>query len=75
MGNSDDIKWVIRSHKWKDRYYSDKKYEKEKRTNNDIQNTTQKSKRSSNTNLTKTGVTSGAPEGFAMPDPHVTPVE
>jgi hypothetical protein len=43
-----------------------------KRTNNDLQNTTQKTKdRASNTNHTKT---EGAPQGLTVPAPLVTPV-
>jgi len=48
----EDIKGVIRSCKSKDRQYNVKK-KKNKRTNNDLQNTTKKTKRSSNTNPTK----------------------
>ena len=39
---------------------------KDKRTNNDIQNTTDKTKRLSNMIPTKTGANPGAPEGFSV---------
>ena len=39
----EDTKWVTRSHKSKDSQYSGKQ-KKDIRTNNDVQNTTQKTK-------------------------------
>jgi len=50
------------------------KRKKDKRTNNNLQNTTEKTKdRATRTSL-KTGVSSDAPKGYAVPAPHVTPV-
>jgi hypothetical protein len=48
----EDTKGVIRIRKSTDRQHNGKK-KKDKRTNNDLQNTTQKTKRSRNTNITK----------------------
>ena len=57
----EDTKGVIRSRKLKDRQYNDLK-KKDKRTNNDLQNITQKNKdRITGTPLKKPGVNSGAP--------------
>ena len=53
----EDIKGVIRIRKSKDRQHNDQTI----KTNNDLQNTTQKTKRSSNTLVT--GVRACAPEG------------
>ena len=50
------------------------KTKKDKRTNNDLQSTTQKTKdRPARTSL-KPGMNSGAPDGLAVPAPLVTPV-
>ena len=46
----EDTKGVIRIRKSTDRQHNGKK-KKDKRTNNDLQNTTQKTKRSRNTNI------------------------
>jgi len=48
----EDTKGVIRIRKSTDRQHKGKK-KKDKRTNNDLQNTSQKTKRSRNTNITK----------------------
>ena len=58
----EDIKRVIR------RQYNDQK-KKNKWTNNDLQNTTQKTKDWATRTPLKTGVTSGAPEVLADPTP------
>jgi hypothetical protein len=55
---------------------------KDKRINNDLQNITQKTEDQKNTNLTRNGgkgggvrgVNSDAPEGEAVPAPHLAPV-
>ena len=55
----------------KDRQHNDQK-KKDKRTNNDLQNITQKSKDRAPQTPVKTEVNSGAPEGLAVPAPYVT---
>ena len=57
-----DTKGVIRIRKSKDRQHNDHK-KGDKSTNNDLQNIHIKNQRSNNTNPTKTGVSSCAPEG------------
>jgi len=47
---------------------------KEKRTNNDLQNITQKTQNQATLIPLKPGVNSCAPEGLAVPAPHATPV-
>ena len=47
---------------------------KGKKTNNDLQNTTQKTKDRERRTLIKPGMESGIPEGYAVPAPHVAPV-
>jgi len=49
------------------------KRKKDKRTNNDLQNTTQKTKDRATRTPLKPGMNSGAPEGLTVPAPHVTP--
>ena len=51
------------------------KRKKHKRTNNDLQNTTQKTKDRVTRTPLKTGMNSGAPEMQAVPVPLVTPVK
>ena len=46
----------------------------EKRTNNDLQSTTHKTKDRVTRITLKTGVNSGVPEGYAVPAPLVAPV-
>jgi len=55
------LKWVIRSRNSKDRQYNGKK--KTKGTNNDMQNTTQKTKDKAIRTPLQTEVNSCAPEG------------
>jgi hypothetical protein len=57
----------------KDRQHNGQK-KKYKRTNNDLQNITQKTTDSATRTQLKTGVNSGAPEGWTGHAPHVTPV-
>jgi hypothetical protein len=45
-----------------------------KRTNNDLQHITQKAKNRATRTPQKPGLNSEAPEGLAVPAPHVTPV-
>jgi len=45
-----------------------------KRTNNDLQNTTHKTKDRATRSPLKPGVDTGAPEGLAVPVPLVTPI-
>ena len=45
------------------------KRKKDKRTNNDLQNTTQKTKHQATQTHWKPGVNSDAPEGLAVPAP------
>ena len=72
-----DTKGIIKIRNSKtDRQHND---QMTKRTNNDLQNTTQKIKTMSNTGEQhephyKPGVKSGAPEGWALPAPLVAPV-
>jgi len=70
----EDTKGVIRSRKSKkNRQYNGQK-KKDKRTNNDLQNTTQKTKDRVTQNPLKQGVNSCAPEELAVPAPLVAPV-
>ena len=46
---------------------------KDKRTNNDLQNITKKTKHRARRTLLKNGVKSNIPEGKAVPAPHVAP--
>jgi len=48
--------------------------EKGQITNNDLQNTAQKTKDQATRILLKPGMNSGAPEGLAVPAPHMAPV-
>jgi hypothetical protein len=50
-------------------------WQKEKRTNNDLQNTTQKTKDRATPIPLKPGVTSGVPEGLNVSAPLVGPVD
>jgi hypothetical protein len=45
--------------------------QKDKRTNNDLQNATQKTKERATRTTLKTGVNSGTPEGWAVPAPQM----
>ena len=47
---------------------------KQKRTNNDLQNTTQKTKDRATQTPLNTGVKSGTPDIVLVPAPHATPV-
>ena len=47
---------------------------KGKRDNNNLQNNTHKTKDRATRPPLKTGVNAGAPEGLAVPAPHVTPI-
>jgi hypothetical protein len=70
----EDTKGVIRIHKSKkDRQYNSQK-KKDKRTNNDLQSTTQKTKDWVTRTPRKPEVNSGAPEGLAIPVSILTPV-
>ena len=71
----EDNKVVIRGHnsKWGRQYNGKEK--KDKRTNNDLQNTTQKTKdRPTQTPAKKRGWTYVLRKEFAVPPPHLTPV-
>jgi hypothetical protein len=48
--------------------------EKGQITNNDLQNTTQKTKDQATRILLKPGMNSDAPEEFSVPPPHMAPV-
>jgi hypothetical protein len=69
----EDTKGIIRICKSKDRQHNGQK-KKDERTNNDLQNITQKTKDRVTQTPLKHGVNSGAPEGLAVPAPLVTPV-
>jgi hypothetical protein len=47
---------------------------KDKRTNNDLQNTTQKTKDRATRTPLKSGINPGAPGGLTVPVPLVTPI-
>jgi hypothetical protein len=68
-GEYEDTKGIIRIRKFEGR-----KTQKGKGTNNDLQNTTQKTKDQVIRTLIKVGVNSSSPEGLAIPAPLVTPV-
>ena len=59
--------------KKKDRQHNGQK-KMDNRTNNDLQNTTQKTKERATRAPLKLGVNSYAPEGLTVPDPLATPV-
>jgi hypothetical protein len=60
---SDDTKWVIRIRKSKKDSQQNGQMKKDKRTNNDLQNITHKTKDRVTRTPLQTGATSGAPEG------------
>ena len=62
----EDTKWVSRIHKSKDRQHRGQ-MKKDKRTNNDLPNTTLKTEDRVTPTTLKTGVNSGAPEEQAGP--------
>ena len=66
----EDAKGVIRIRRWKDRQHNGQK-ENDKSTNNDLQNTTQKTKDRATRTPLKTRVKSSAPEGSSVHAPHV----
>ena len=61
---------ISRSRKSKDRQYN----EKQKKTNNDLHSITRETKDRAKRIPLKPAVNSGAPEGKAVPAPHVAPV-
>jgi len=67
----EDTEVVIRIRKSKNRQHNGQK-KKHKRTNNNLQNTTRKTKDRETRTTLKTGVNSGAPEGLALAVPLVT---
>jgi hypothetical protein len=70
----EDTKGVIRIRKSKKNRQHNDQMKKYKRTNNDLQNITHKTKvRVTRTSLI-TGVNTGAPEGYSVPTPLVAPV-
>jgi hypothetical protein len=61
----EDTKWVIRSRKSKrDNHHKYDQQKKDERTNNDLQNITQKSKDRATLTPFKLGLNQGAPEGW-----------
>ena len=68
-GEYEDTKGIIRI-----RNFEGRKTQKGKGTNNDLQNTTQKTKDQAIRTLIKAEVNSSSPEGLAIPAPLVTPV-
>jgi hypothetical protein len=70
----EDTKGVISSRKSKDKQHNDQQ-KKNQRTNNDLQNITQKTKYQATRTLLKTVVNSDALKGSAVPAPHVKPVK
>ena len=69
-----DTKRIIRIHKSKKNRQYNSKEKKRPKKNNDLQNTTQKTKDRVRQTPLNTGMISDVPEGYAFPTPPVTPV-
>jgi hypothetical protein len=70
----EDTKRIIRINKSKNSQHNGQKKLEDKRTNNDLQNVTHKTKDWVTRTPQKPGVNLGAPEGYAVSAPLVAPV-